>query len=780
MKKFYFLTLLLLSIVFLPKTVNADTEKYTREELQDLIVSTALSYYYKNTYTDYEGYWAEDSNSIYSTMYDISPEMLSRSKYMTTQCEAFSSSVYLFSLGYDFWNYRNELENLNRYTSYKTSKGTTIWGGSSIEAFKKLYGYFNKGYSVGLLNKIARNHTTDPIVVATYQKGVLSTIDGFSDYSSSLTEIDNPQGFINKVKELLQPGDIIYNDGHSMLWIGDALEPNGGAIHSSGTSYAVEKGQNGEIESVTSGYDAYSVRYSSADYILNRQVLHHGNRENTILTIMRPIDAVCTFDSEGKCELNSDLAKIDTNAKARVLFKNLRVEQFIYDVTGDRVLSVDTSSVGLGDVVSYRLFLTNESKIQFCSSGTRTAKDDCENSGYCSSLEYTDKNSCTSNGKIWTNYTWNTTSNSKDYSDIRIVATVPKNTTFVSCSNNCKQNGNSVVWDNVSIKGGDSQAQYTYNVKVNDNASIKSITNDGMQVEYNNEILKLDKITTRVNSTINGKYAKAFKELVSSDVDNQNLKSYSSSLEYATDAYERFFAKEDIVISNDSNKLSSLINNDNINSMVEAIFSKNSFDDFYIRKASSDVTSLSGNGKIINEMLVPYFYGGRKYEHLYFESGMDYYYTVKPLWSSQINFNIGDIIITLKANTSESSTTFNVDNALIYTGIVQNSPTYTYYKDSNLIQHRIIENYNNTGTDWYSNKYLLNELYQSDLYFVIRPSMYYNPQFVLLDEKIKKEEVTENPQTGSLNYICICAVLLLASVVLLSNLEKKNVFKKIS
>ena len=45
------------------------TTTYTREELQDYVISTAASYYYNNIYTDYEGHWAEISESNYSSVY---------------------------------------------------------------------------------------------------------------------------------------------------------------------------------------------------------------------------------------------------------------------------------------------------------------------------------------------------------------------------------------------------------------------------------------------------------------------------------------------------------------------------------------------------------------------------------------------------------------------------------------------------------------------------------------------------------------------------------------
>ena len=89
-------------VIYTKNAYSINSSSFTRKEMQDIIVSTALSYYYNNAYNDYEGYWADDVHSEFSTMYNVTPEMLSSSKYMTTQCEAFTAVVYLHSFGYDF------------------------------------------------------------------------------------------------------------------------------------------------------------------------------------------------------------------------------------------------------------------------------------------------------------------------------------------------------------------------------------------------------------------------------------------------------------------------------------------------------------------------------------------------------------------------------------------------------------------------------------------------------------------------------------------------------
>ena len=83
-------------------------EKYTREELQKHVVSTAISYYNDHQYTDYDAYSLSRLHNMSWTNWSLSPEALSRSNYFTTNCGAFISSVYDYSVGYNFSEYTND------------------------------------------------------------------------------------------------------------------------------------------------------------------------------------------------------------------------------------------------------------------------------------------------------------------------------------------------------------------------------------------------------------------------------------------------------------------------------------------------------------------------------------------------------------------------------------------------------------------------------------------------------------------------------------------------
>ena len=728
--------------IFTKNAYSINSASFTRKEMQDIVVSTALSYYYNNAYNDYEGYWEDETHSEFSTMYNVTPEMLSSSKYMTTQCEAFTATVYLHSFGYDFSGFRKVLVENQPYTTYKlvnNNSATTKWGGESDTDFQNLYKYFSKAISVNFLNNIAKNianntskvvgNKENSILVATYQWNTgankVDAVYGFKEsYTNDITHMNNYDSFLNEAKALLQPGDIILNNGHAMLWIGDVLESGGGIIHSSGASYT--KNSDG---TTNSGYDSSNVTYSSAEYLYNNQIRKHGTSDNTIFTILRPINALCNGTTNTTCQLDS--SKINGNVKARVKLNNLKVMQYLYSTTRDMTLSYDSSSVANGENISYRLVLQNKSNINFCNSGFKTNATACRDSGG----------------------TWKTTTNNKSYSGISISAEIPANTTFVSCTNSCIVNGNAITWNNVVSNPGDN-VTYSYVVRVNDSTNITKIENKGMQVNYEGEELKLTSINTPVDSALVGKYSEILIEQVNDDVNNANSQNYNSSLNYITDFYDKYFSNTNLTISNKNNKLSSLLTADNIKN---SIFNKNSFDNYYTRKLQTQISSLNTSEKAINEMLVPGFYGGILYEKLYYSNitNMNQFDRVKPLWSSRIYFNPGDIIITLKKDSSSNQ--FTITNALMYTGLVYEKstgyiPTYTYYdvQNSKVIRHRIIRSKYQGRTseiDVYSNRYLMDVVYASDLYVALRPSNYYKPKLnynvnLILGDNIKWSSAT--------------------------------------
>ena len=121
---------------------SLNQRNFTRDELQNMVVSTALSYYYNQRYTDYEQKNMTNSDvPIFGwPTFDISPETLSRSNLMTVNCAIFVANTYLYSLGYDFsdgyskYTSRSIQEHQNNYMNLGYEPSTT-----SISLFTGAY-----------------------------------------------------------------------------------------------------------------------------------------------------------------------------------------------------------------------------------------------------------------------------------------------------------------------------------------------------------------------------------------------------------------------------------------------------------------------------------------------------------------------------------------------------------------------------------------------------------------------------------------------------------------
>ena len=734
-----------------PKSTVSSGTTYTRKELQDYLVSTAVSYYYNNNYTDYDGYWADESHSEYSTMYNLSPEMISRSRFMTTQCEAFATTCYMHAFNFDFVKYRSSFPN-GKYTSYVQSTSGNlkrVYASSDDNAFKNAYKYFNKVYSVDYMNKIARENLSDPMVVLTYQKGKVSTIDGVTDTSKNVTELltgPNGDAILKKIVDKLQPGDVLLNDGHALVWVGDIFEPSGGAIHSTAVTSSMKRDKNDDkiITEYKNGYDVFDVRYSSLDYVIKKSIIYHGAKTNDDITILRPINSMCTFNND-ICTLDSRYASVVSNAIARSKLKNLRVEQFIYDKTGGRTIGADAASVNNGDEITYYIYLTNKSSFSFCSSGKKSNKADCEASGICSNATYTTKETCEKNNHTWIVSQWRTVSKNVSYNNITITANVPSNTKYVSCSGGCKESNGKVTFSNISMPAtSTSEKKLGFTVKILDGAS--SVNFSGMKLSYDGSTLQMGSYKTPINSSVNGKYATEFKKIIDNDINNNVT--YNTSLEFVLDTYKKFLNTNNDpskpVHSDVKTDLASIITADNI---INSVFKEINFENVvsYTKKPSGETNALTGNYKILNQMLVPGFWGGYRFNKLYYNSNMSYHNKIKPMWSTRINLNVGDIIVSLDKN--KTTNKFSIKNIMMYDGMQDSTPTFAYVENKKVIRHKYrsfpsSDPRSKYSANWYGNSVLIYEMYSSDLYVVLRPSMYYKLQYNVAATGVKLDQTS--------------------------------------
>ena len=54
---------------------------------------------------------------------------------------------------------------------------------------------------------------------------------------------------------------------------------------------------------------------------------------------------------------------------------------------------------------------------------------------------------------------------------------------------------------------------------------------------------------------------------------------------------------------------------------------------------------------------------------------------IKPMWSTRINLNVGDIIVSLDKN--KSTNKFSIKNIMMYDGMQDSTPTFAYVENDN-------------------------------------------------------------------------------------------------
>ena len=468
--------------------VSAET--YTRKEMQDFVLSTALSYYDNNKYSDYEQYSMNTAKNFSWTTAIVSPEGLGRSQYLNTSCAAFTTLCYDYSLGFNFKKYKNLVD-------YSTS-------GKGSADFDYIYYYLGYGPSTSFFERIGKkNNNINGGIVAYYHEVKL---DSNRNYVESESE---RKAILNKIKSVFQPGDIfiarrtMYSDGvlktkgHAMLYVGNLVNSKEtGFIHSTGNDINYDKDPVflGDDAQMHSEVDLQSIRYNSYDTIIQNQLYTNvkgdGKEKRTVsITILRPINEYCSGNS---CNITT----LNKNAKARAYFMRLKVEQYLSEKNGttNKVIGYNYSSVNYYDNLTYNL-----------------------------SLKY----------------------NNKEFTGITVKAPIPKNSTFVSCSSQtkdksnktvsdkykCTHDSNYVYWENVTVNSTYKESIFKVTFK---NKNETKMTFNGYQVIKGSNKLLLDEVTTNINPTLNNVNGKKIR-------DNYNKYNGNNTLNYISNVYKGIF-----------------------------------------------------------------------------------------------------------------------------------------------------------------------------------------------------------------------------------------------
>ncbi|MBQ7105299.1 MAG: InlB B-repeat-containing protein [Bacilli bacterium] len=672
---------------------TSNTKTYTREQLQNYVVGTALSYENNKAYSDYEQRTMDVGSSTLGSRFNwrtfnVNPEMVSRGNYFAIDCSSFATSVYLYSLGFDFRDYYTLSGSV--YTKNFSNKSAK----TSVSNFVEAYSKNGKGINTEFLAKIGKNKNGKNDIVAYYYEPTSSV---------------NETTIKSKIKSTLKPGDLLIyrrksGSGHVMVYVGDIIDSKLGFVHATGKDYDFDSNP------INYGDDDFSIRYDSYEGRMNK--IKISNMES--ITILRPINKfcdgnTCTIDkstSKDTLQIN----KLNINAVARYDVARLRVEQYVRatKVTTDTSIGKNTTSdkslskynaISKGDTLEYRLYLHNRSIREFCDGdAVNTTSSACSSAGY----------------------TWKKTASSKSrsYDGMKITSKIPDNTTYVSgsCDPTCNYNSSTrtISW-NVASLAADKSKTYKYKVTVGDTSKV---VNEGMKLTTpNGYTLQLARIETKVNPTFTKRDIETmhtninkFKSLVSSKkikYDGSSSSGDNISLDKITNESISQLGFIRSMYFNTFGIDLSFVTNANVKS---AIFDKNSAKD-YARKTSSEVSSLTNdNYKKINNMLVNGFYGGT------YLRGNDAGDRAGMLRVSDLE--VGDIIMTYY--TSDSTVAKSVSSYL-YLGTDADSLHYfaRFTKDDGIVI------YSKASSSLKSGYKIFKEFYSKDLFVVLRPLQVY-------------------------------------------------------
>ena len=798
-KKYIILIMLLIAtstlINFSIKTTYAeenslDTKIYTRKQLQEMVVSTALSLYYNNYFSDY-GQRAMDSLSTPGNYFNsgnllwrdlnVTPESVGYSKYYHIDCSGYNFLIYKNTIGYDMAEYNV----VNRYLLFDKDRASPVHrvsfysGTKRLNMFREAYLKFGYGWNSGFLGNVARKaadncgndnctklkdstNTTPYIYNNINGKDKNEVVYYFE--ARSFVSLDDVKEKYAIAEDALEPGDIIAytkydaseNDtsGHVMFYAGDDIMTSSKnesgfvdlLLHSTGNGGG---DYTSDVTSVNNKlYKKFSIVNSSAkDYIDGtdgRFESVYKNKNDYILRfiIIRPLNTVCESDSECKISNNTyNVPLTDTqlnNNEARVALKKTQVQQYMFVekeystqkiVTSSekdgytRNIISEYNSVNVGDEVTFRLRLRNKF-------------DQTEVSG------------------------------------IKLEVTIPDNATYVSksCTDSCTKSGNKLIWENISISGENEKNDISFSIVPKEEGTISFA---GYKVIKDGKTLQMDERTINVKPTQNGINKDILKDTVSrfqtlvdkgqityvangshtqnltdiSTLEKNSSKTISTSgFGYAKLVYYNAFGLDLDELTGSENILNATKIKNAIFDLVEYpernnLSSKDEDGNYplipeeektpivFAKKTSDDVDELTGIHKIIAEMLVPGLYGGR---HLKGNDNLDRVKFLRSFYNNsayQSDLEVGDIIVSYDDDASTSKIFLYLgddgENGPILTrftkSITTSEPLFLYHTDKYLDTYYDDAELRKKTINKPSNQ-ILNELFDKDLFVVLRPS----------------------------------------------------------
>lgn len=708
--------ILVLFISFFISTINI--KAITREDLQDMVVSTAMSYLHNNTYSDYDQKSMDNTSAVtlksdgttnnQSTFNwrnpNVSPEEVRRTNHFSIDCSSFSAIVMKYSLGYDFTEFYDLRKNFGYY-SFNAQKEIFTYskiGASGLTKEEKQgrfalrFQKYGMGLNTSFFTDVAANNLGNPSAGKITRDETNSEVGVYYyQFKESDKKNERIDIYKNYYKKYLEPGDIIVyvtfdGTGHAMVYVGNKLGKEG-FIHSTGTDFIQNKDGTWQI-----GDDKYSIRFDSMETLearIEAKSIKH-------LAILRPINYYCNGDT---C---LEPKTLNTNTKARTELQWLKIEQYatkkkptinnLNTSATDVSVSIDKyNSVNVGEEITYVLELKNNSNKGYCTGnygGDYDNETDCPNS---------DKN-------------WYVPEKTKTYEGLTITSSLPSNTTFVSTSNNCTYSNSKItckITNSDPLKAGES-IKFTYTVKVTGGTEIKS----GMTITtQNSNNLQLGQLTTKVNPTNNKINAEQlrlsinkFKNYVANGqvVYGTSNRSKINASVPAKGKGSLTYSAYDFIGRVYYDAFGITINEFSGKNIKNAIFNKSKELDGYGKKTETQIEAMTTGSteKKLNTMLVKGFYGGR---YLKGNDNDD-----RPGRLRIKDLEVGDVI----AYYSTSNGTIAGDSVLyLYLGTDKNdNSTFIRFKKGNTFT-----TYTTTASTFFY------ELWTKDLFAVFRPSQLY-------------------------------------------------------
>lgn len=694
-----------------------EVKEISREDLQDMVISTALQFFYKRYYSDYE---QTQMSKFFNFREHLRTEEVSRTNMYYNDCSSFVTDVYYSTLGYNFDEFAKDINNNLYYTSegkHGNPKNETLTKQWYMEMFNRGM-YPSTNYFAGL---IYDNADPKNIVVADF---VAPSENEIYAYDESLEALFKPGDiFVYRVKD--KNGN---TGGHAMLFVGEKFKNSSGNtvagfIHSTGLDYNVSAGKLND--------DNYSIRFADFDVLKNRL----NGKKIISYRILRPINKFCEEDS---CTVSysqthdyyedNKIGNLNINAEARSVMKDLMLEQYVS--SGDTYLG-SHASINSGDEVSINLYIKNMSDMQFCYASNPNISDFLNDGGSCDSgalLEYIPTNSA--------------------YSRIDVTNKLSENTTFKSCDGCSYDSSNRTITFSLSLEPG-TEKILSYVVTANNS----DINSDGIKISYDSSSIEMPPISINVNPGI-----KISTDYLKESINKVDLSSVNSSLDLAKEVYKIAYNIDLNIIDRPLSSLFTKFSGSEAD-MISFKGLQNVNLDAYFKLKQDKITT-----KELDKIVVRGMYGGRQ---LYGDDTGD-----RVNYMTTFDLVPGDIIMFWYHDSLKSPVQYyEKSDAFIYVGRSE-SKNQEPYLDRGAQFIKLNEATKKIETikdenDKYSYQYL-KELYDKDLFIVLRP---------MQSNSLKILEV-EVPDTGKNVETTVAILCIVAGIVLLALFPIKNKYFK--